>query len=777
MHVAPAGHIHLKTETSYHIDLSRLRQKQNQYRSTCMPRCRDKSSRGVSALLGFLLNLIVIPVAAVMSVVVLSSLSLSAQTITVSASPDRVSAGDTVAIKIETSGAEKPDAVILVPDEGVRPMSVTAEGSGVYLSRYILKKGDPEGLYAVQATVKGVDGSNAIGKATFLYKKIIGDFCIIGVFNPKDPEADMNNYIKQVKGFGANFLIVHAIITAKKVYYKSKICNTDSSSEVDQSYLGTMLNLADKTGMAVMISASWDMTHNIPSADRMKSTQQIIKELYSLYGSHPSVVGFYSWMEGSGIFYAPFVREFCGIVKDVNPGLLTACAPYMDNPLLASYLSAIRRLDIIIYQGMVMGSYRIDSRLKFPFRRVHDFATLASGACELQHKIVLTHMETFGYEENSLHHLYITGYNNIYQQILSAATVPGNNGLVMFTYSAVNYSLTRQHPEYASEFDSSRQAVFDGMKAFKLIGEASKYHNRIAVYLPYTDFHVFRWYLYYYNAFDAFRVMGIPVDILPYAPTRTDAYPPCFPSEENPKVLARLLKEKEVLVLPSISGVNVPDSRLIKHFVEDGGTVIAFGTKIPGGTTYKRVDLFGIEKTGGDKTHQGVLAGESLGGRVTNGHRWNIGSVKLPVWKAVKGKVVAEFDDGSPAIVVNSYGKGKAVSIMTDAMTAAEHYPDLIRALLDELGVQRYVDIIGTDKTSDIAVSKSEDGFTAAVVNHGKNTLEIRLKPLVGGQEPREWVDLVSKKVIEKSKGMEPLDITVKAGSYRLIRMKELTAK
>ncbi len=738
---------------------------------------RYEFDRKLDLLRGSLLKAGLHPVIALFSIIVLFAPCVSAQTIAVSATPVRVNAGDTVSIRIETHSAEKPDAVILVPDKGVFPLNISRDGAGVYVSSYVVRKDAPEGLYAIQATVKGNNEPPAIGKATFLYRKIIGDFCIIGVFNPKDPEQDMDDYIKQIQGFGANFMIVHAIITAKKVYYKSKICNMDSSSEVDQSYLGTMLKLADKTGMAVMLSASWDMTHDIPSADRMKSTEHIIKELYSLYGSHPSVVGFYSWMEGSGIFYAPFVREFCGIVKDVNPGLLTACAPYMDNPLLASYLSAIRRLDIIIYQGMVMGSYRIDSRMKFPFRRVHDFGTLGSGACELQHKIVLTHMETFGYEENSLHHLYITDYNNIYQQILSAATVPANNGLIMFTYSAVNYNLTRQHPEYAAEFDSSRQAVFDGMRGFQLIGKASKYHNRIAVYLPYTDFHVFRWYVYYYSAFDALRVMGIPFDILPYAPTRTDAYPPCFPSQENPKVLARLLKEKEVLILPSIFGLNRPDSDLLKHFVEDGGTVIAFGPRIPGGTTYKRADFFGIEKTGADATLNGILAEESMGGRVERGHRWNICPVKRPVWKAVKGKVVAVFDDGSPAIVVNSYGKGKAVSIMTDAMTAAKYYPGLVRALLDQLGVQRYVDIIGTDKTSDVAVSKSEDGFTAAIVNHGKHMLEISLRPLIVGQGPREWVDLVSREVIGKSEGMEPLNITVRAGTYRLVRMKELTAK
>ena len=738
----------------------------------------SKECRGrINSLRNFVGSLCVSPMAAVMSVIMLSASCTSAQTIAVSVAPDRVNAGDTVSIKVETGSVEEPTAVILIPDQGVIPLSLTTNGAGVYLSRFIVKTGAPQGLYAVQASVGRKTGQPAIGKATFLYKKIVGDFCITGVFDPRNPEEDMNRYIQEIKGFGANFLIVHPVITPKKVYYNSKICNTDSSSEIDQSYLGTLLTCADKNGIPVMLSASWDLTRDISPPDRMKSTKQIMEELYSLYGSHPSVVGFYMYQEGSGIYYAPFVREFCGYAKGINPGLLTACAPYVDNPLLAGYLSAIKNLDIIIYQGMVMASYRPDSRLKFPFRRVQDFGSLGSGASELQNKILLTHVETFGYEENSLEHLYITGYNNIYQQILSAATVPGNDGIVMFTYSGVNYNIPRQHPEFASEFARSRDAVFDGMKAFKLIGKASKGRNQLAVYLPWTDFHVFRWENYYYKAFDAFRVMGIPVDVLPYAPTDAESYPPYYPSHENPQALERLLREKEVLVLPSISGVNRPDSDLLKHFVEDGGIVIAFGPKIPGGTTYERSDLFGIDKVLTCGTHKGLIMQATLGGSFRNARKWNLGAVTLPIWKAKGGKVIAKFDDGSPAIVVNSYGKGKAVSILTDAATAAERFPGLVRELLDNLGVRRYVDILGTNKNCDVAVSKTETGFTAAIVNHGDTKLEIKLRPLVGPVYggSREWIDLVSTKEIAKSKGQNPLKITVLPGSYRLIQMREET--
>jgi hypothetical protein len=55
-------------------------------------------------------------------------------------------------------------------------------------------------------------------------------------------------------------------------------------------------------------------------------------------------------------------------------GLLTACAPHIDDALLASYLSVIEDLDMMIYQSAVMASYRPDNRKEYPLRRVRDFS-------------------------------------------------------------------------------------------------------------------------------------------------------------------------------------------------------------------------------------------------------------------------------------------------------------------------------------------------------------------------------------------------------------------
>ncbi len=706
-----------------------------------------------------------------------SNLNASARVVNISASPNRVSVGDTVKITIEVSDSRTPKAEILVPDKGVSTIRLTSVKPSTYSSQFIVTRKDPQGLYAIQAWVGPLSKPAAVGKATFLYKKIIGDFCIMGVFNPKNPEEDMNNYIRQMKGFGANFIMATSIITSNKVYYKSKICNTAQSSASDQSYIGDLLKCADENGIPVMLSASWDMTRDIPYTDYTKSTLEIIKELYDLYGSHPSLVGFYVEQEGSGIYYVPLVRKFCGYVKRTNPGLLTACAPYMDNALLAGYLSDIRSLDVIIYQGMTMASYRRDNRLKFPLRRVKDFGSLSSGAKELQNKIALTHVETFGYGANRVNKLYITGYNNIYQQILSAATVPDNDGITMWDYSDIIYNTLREYPQYKKELTPSREAVFNGMRAFELIGKASKDRNQLAVYYPYTDWQEYRWFRYYYSALDAFRMMGIPVDVLPYAPPHRESYPPYWPFHENRQVLKKLLKEKEVLVLPSVSGFHATDSQLMKNFLRDGGTIIAFGPRIPMGRTYDRTLIFGIEKTGKRATHSEII-GEGVLSSKTH-HEWRLGKATLPVWKITGAKVIAKFEDGSPAITLNAYGKGTVVSILTNVTTAARRFPDLVRDVLNRVGVQRYVDIIGTNKNCDVAVSKTRRGFIAAVVNHNDAVLHITLRPLTtfSQGESQDWIDVVSHKELAKLKNNEPLDIEVKPGSYRLIEMAGNTDK
>ncbi len=701
------------------------------------------------------------------------SSNFSSRLISINVVPRRVSYGDTVQITIKTKEDTPVNASLLVPDRGLTGLKLTCTKPSIYTSQIVIGDQYPQGIYAVQAWQGNRNNPETVGKGTFLYGKIIADFCSVGIFESEHPGIDMTKYLTEMKRFGANFLIATGIMTSKRVYYNSKICNTDNSSPVDRAYLGTLLKCADENGYSVMLPATWDMTRNIPYPKRESSIKQITRELYEAYLNHPSFVGFYVEQEGSGIYYAPFIRELCDYVKGINPGLLTACAPYVDNPLLAGYLSVISNLDIIIYQGMVMASYRPDNRLKFPFRRVKDFCSLATGSKQLQNKIALTHVETFGYGETSLRNLFITGYDNIYQQILSAGTVADNDGIIMFDYSSIIYNTLRDNPQYKDVLAKSRDAVFDGMKAFQLIGMASKKLNQIAVYLPYTDWQEYRWKCYYYSALDAFRIMGIPVDILPYAPPEDESYPPYWPYHENADVLKRLLKLKEVLVLPNITGFQATDSDLIQHFVKDGGIIVAFGPEIPMGRTYDRGILFGIEKTKKIALHTEVMSKTRLKDGSAQKRVWEIGKIKVPVWRSKSAEVIARFEDGSPAITLNRYGKGEVVSVLIDAKTSALKFSSLVRGIFDIAGVHRSVDIVGTNENCDVAVSKTKNGFVAAVVNHNDKKIEVTLRPLTTfrPRESEKWIDIASGKKIAHLKKNEPLDIEIKPRSFRVIEM------
>src|SRR5436853_7205352 len=119
-----------------------------------------------------------------------------------------------------------------------------------------------------------------------------------------------------------------------------------------------------------------------------------------------------------------------------------------------------------------------------------------------------------------------TNYQNIYQQILSAATVSASDRIMLVTYQYHIYNVLKQHPQVVR----SRHAVWDGLAAFRLISSnISLAQNPLAFYFPYSDWVVERWSHSFLPALDAFRVLGIPVDVLPYAPPLPESILPYYP--------------------------------------------------------------------------------------------------------------------------------------------------------------------------------------------------------------------------------------------------------
>lgn len=677
--------------------------------------------------------------------------------------------GDIVEIKIKSESSLLIQAVLLIPGLGSRKLDLTrlARPANSFQARVVIGNEDPEGLYVVHVFTGSESKPTAVGKATFLLGHVVTDFFIPAYLDETKPAADLAAYLKEFRSIGGNFLIAHNLITEAKAYYPSKIAHTDLKPGAQGDLVELTLSVADKEGLPVLLSVSWDMTKQSPYQARMEEIKEISRELYRLYRHHPSLAGFYSYQEGSGTYYVPFVREFSRYIKSLNSNLLTACAPHVDDPLLAGYLSTIEELDIIIYQAGVMASYRPDNRKMYPFRRVKDFCSLGAGAKRLQNKISINHVELFGYLENRLTpDTTATTYDNIQQQILSAATVADADGISFFTYQAHVFQPSKKMPQAAR----SRAAVADGMRAFNLISaNVSQTTNPLAIYFPYSDWIIERWQNYFLPALDAFRVLGIPVDLLPYAPPLEESVYPYYPFHANQTVLARLLRERTVLVLPNISGFQQTDSDLIKSFIEQGGVVVAFGPQIPMGRSYERRELFGIDEEHTSAKHFALVVSESVGGRVKVDSRFTLNLPQFSRWITKGARVIAKFEDDSPAITTNTYGKGIVITILPDAWTAAQTMPELLRDVLDRATATRgntpLVDILGTNENSDIAVEETSTGFRVALINYNSGDLEIELRSVVT-TKAHKWIDLTKHNLLGSN---AVLQLKVPAHGFRVL--------
>jgi len=645
----------------------------------------------------------------------LPSPPLQTNVLNVSVSRAKVEKGDRVEIVVPAS-EEWVNALLLIPNEGSRALQLQRGGNGMR-ANFEIPANAPAGLYVIHAWTGKQSNPSAVGKASFRVGNIVADFFISNYVDKTRAAEDLDAYIKDFREVGGNFLIAHNLIIPSGAFYPSQIAKTDVT-RIDIVEL--LLERADRLGVPVLLSVSWDMTRTSPFKERRSEIRAIASELYKMYRHHPSLAGFYSYQEGSGTYYASFVREFSEHIKSMDRGLLTACAPHIDDPLLASYLSVIEELDIMIYQSAVMASYRPDNRKEYPLRRVRDFSGLGSGAKRLQNKIVLTHVELFAYMEKRVKPEVLTAsYNDIYGQILSAATVTDSDGIALFAYHAHVFDQSKR-------FDAgktARTAVQNGLRVFERItSTVSKERNPIALYIPYSDFVIERWNNYFLPALDAFRKLGVPIDILPYAPPLAESIYPYYPFHMNEDVLNRLLAEKTVLVLANVSGFQQTDSDLIKAFVERGGVVVAFGPHIPYGRSYDRKDLFGGEQMA-PRRHTMLSAGSAT----VRFPRSEINS-----WRPGTASVIAKFEDGSGAIVTNKFGKGTAITILPDAVFSAKFLRSVTTRILNRAlelsGNPLVVEISGADENMDIAYSQTRTEFKAAVVNHNTSDRRIRIR-------------------------------------------------
>jgi len=701
--------------------------------------------------------------------------------IDVTVTPRRPGPGDTVIVRVQApDGAGDVRAALLRPGSGRTPLALkpgASDGRALEAS-LTLGAGDPEGLYAVHVWTGDEKTPRAIGKGWFLRGRIIADYPIMSLVDPERPDADIRAYLDDFRGLGGNVLFVHVLMDAKKAYYPSKIARTDVKPLTPADRVETFLRESDRLGLACLLSISWDMTHETDYSTAPAEVRALTDECWSLYGHHPSLTGFYSYQEGSGTYMVPYLRDFSGHVKSIHPNLLTSCAPYVDDPLLSGYLAMLDSLDLVVFQGMTMASYRPDNVKRFPLRRVRDLCGVGIGGKWLQDKIAITHMELFGYLENRVSKDHnTTSYENILPQVLSAAAAAGSDGISFFTYHA-NIHHNGRKP--SKDIDRARQAVVDGLKAFNLIWEKiARNPNPVAFYYPWEDWVIERFVNSYVPAFDAFRRLGVAADFVPFSPTAKESLYPFYPYHPNEDALARLLREKIALVLPDVSGFQATDSRFVQAFLERGGAVVAFGPQLPMGNTYDRDELLGAVE-GAKVPREAVVVRDPAGSRVKEGARFGLGGGQAWAgWKpAGKTTVVAEFEDGSAAVFMNRVGKGVIASFAMDAAAAARDLPDVVRDVLDSvlaaIGGKRPVDVVGTSENVDLASTFIPGGVRAAVVNHAAEAIDVVIVPLgakagAGGT----WTDLATGATLPGRPSDGGLAVSVPARYYGCWEYKE----
>lgn len=694
--------------------------------------------------------------AVLVSMLALASSLAAFDRLEVAVTPRRPGPGDTVVIRIAApKDGRTVRAALLRPRTGLVPLVLRAPAPAAadkaYEAKFTIGAGDLEGLYAVHAWTGDERTPAAVGKGWFLRGRIVLDYPIMSLVDPQRPGADIRSYLEDIRGLGFNALIVHVLMDAKKAYYPSKIARTDVEPGTPGDDVEAFLDEADRLGLPSLLSVSWDMTHETDYATAPAEIAAITDELWGLYGHHASLAGFYSYQEGSGTYLVPYLREFCGHVKELHPNLLTACAPYVDDPLLAGYLAVLEPLDLVIFQGQTMASFRPDNVKRFPLRRVRDLCGVGIGGKWLQDKIALTHMELFGYLENRVSKDHnTTSAENILGQILSAAAAAGSDGISFFTYHANIHSPGRQ-PSNAPDIARARRAVVDGLRAYDLIWETvARDPNPVAFYYPWEDWAVERFANSYLPAFDAFRRLGLAADFVPFSPAPKESLYPFYPYAPNEAALARLLDEKIVLVLPDVSGLQATDSRFVTRFLEGGGAVLAFGPRLPMGNTYDRDELLGAAE-GPAAPRRAIVVRRAAGTRAREGSRFGLtAGPAWTGWKPGRAEVVAAFEDGTAAVFMNRVGKGVVASFAMDAAAAARDLPDIVRDVLDaalaSTGGRRAVDVVGATENIDLASRVVDGGVRAAVVNHAAEAIDVLLVPLgaKGAAAGGTWTDLAS---------------------------------
>ena len=463
---------------------------------------------------------------------------------------------------------------------------------GAYTGKIKLAADAPEGMYVVHAWTGERTSPRAVGKAT----SSSADSLLI-TSSPRTSIAahgcGLDDYVKDFRSLGGNFLIAHGLITPDKAFFSVEdLPDGRDNAAPRKTLVELVLRRADRKGWrGCSRSAGTDRSptsrtawaRSGPSWARcMPSTATTLR-----------MAGFYSYQEGSGNLLRPLRSRVRCAREEPGRKLAVGLRPARRRPLLAGYLSTVEELDIIIYQSGTYGQLPHGQ----PQACIRDGASgisarsgAARNACRTRLPLRTSRVRLHGKRPS--------------QQFNAAA---GGDSLVnpergdrrrlgRISLSRTTRTIYAPLKKFA-EIRPSRQATAAGLKAYDLItSEVAHAPNPLALYFPYSDWIIERWPDYFLPALDAFRVLGIPVDVLPYAPPLEESFYPYYPFHMNEDVLKRLLRERTVLVLPNV-WLSADGQRSHQGLVSRRGGSSPSGAD-PDGTGYERRELFAARDYG-----------------------------------------------------------------------------------------------------------------------------------------------------------------------------------
>ena len=200
------------------------------------------------------------------------------------------------------------------------------------------------------------------------------------------------------------------------------------------------------------------------------------------------------------------------------------------------------------------------------------------------------------------------------------------------------------------------------------------------------------------------------------------------------------IRKYKIVLLPMLENMSPEIAALLRVYVENGGTLIAespFAFKDENNFLHGKAPIYGLDEVFGAFTRdrEGIETAPDI--IYQDGTKGKAYFLWHP-YELTTGKAAASYEDGRASVVVNNFGKGKAIVAGTEIFRqymekADEASTSFIRRAILESGVIRTAEVMIKNKISDassieVCRLNGNKGTIYIVLNHNETPVSFRLK-------------------------------------------------